>query len=59
MTLEDITISINKKDNKHQKIKLLKNPGVGPCEAIKNGLKNLTQMQLLFIQQMIFLMQKF
>ena len=39
---EDITISIFNKSkyNKHQKIKLLKNPGVGPCEAIKNGLKN-------------------
>ena len=39
---EDITISIFNKSkyNKHKKIKLLKNPGIGPCEAIKNGLNN-------------------
>ena len=37
---EDITISIFNKSkyNKYKKIKLLKNPGIGPCEAIKNGL---------------------
>ena len=37
---EDVTISIFNKSkyNKYEKIKLLKNPGIGPCEAIKNGL---------------------
>ena len=37
---EDVTISFFNKSkyNKYKKIKLLKNPGIGPCEAIKNGL---------------------
>ena len=41
---EDITVQLIKKSKfiNINHLKLLKNPGIGPCEAIKNGLKNST-----------------